>query len=152
MKIILNQNIDNLGQIGDIVKVRDGYARNYLFPRQLAARANEGNKAALEHHLRIIEKKKVKILGDAKAIANQIEKISVTVYKQVGEEEKIFGSVTTAELEELVTQQGVKISRKDIILEGDIKKVGVYSAKVKIHPDVSAKFKFWVAAESWSRD
>jgi large subunit ribosomal protein L9 len=148
MKIILNQNIDNLGQIGDIVKVRDGYARNYLFPRQLAARANEGNKAALEHHLRIIEKKKVKILGDAKAIANQIEKISVTVYKQVGEEEKIFGSVTTAELEELVTQQGVKISRKDIILEGDIKKVGVYSAKVKIHPDVSAKFKFWVAAES----
>jgi large subunit ribosomal protein L9 len=148
MKIILNQNIDNLGRIGDIVKVRDGYARNYLFPRQLAGRANEGNKAALEHHLRIIEKKKVKILGDAKAIANQIEKVSVTVYKQVGEEEKIFGSVTTAELEELVSQQGVKISRKDIVLEGDIKKVGVYSAKVKVHPDVSAKFKFWVAAES----
>ncbi|MFY7929669.1 MAG: 50S ribosomal protein L9 [Oligoflexus sp.] len=146
MKLILNQNVENLGRIGDIVKVKPGYARNYLVPRGLASVANESNQAALNHQLRLLEKKKAQLLSEAKKLAGTIEKISVTVTKQVGEDEKIFGSVTTAELEELLSQEGLKISRKDIKLTEDIKKVGVYAAEVKVHPEVTAKFKVWVVA------
>lgn len=146
MKLILSQNVDNLGRIGDIVKVKNGYARNFLIPRGLGAVANDGNQAALNHQIRLLDKKKAIILGEAKKVASNIEKISVTVTKQVGEDEKIFGSVTTAELEELLAAEGVKISKKDIKLSEEIKKVGVYSAEVKIHPEVTAKFKIWVIA------
>jgi large subunit ribosomal protein L9 len=147
MKVILNQDVDNLGQVGDIVKVRDGYARNFLLPRKLAALANEGNKASLDHAMRVVEKKRARALAEAKKLASQIEKISITVAKQVGEDEKIFGSVTTAELEELLTQEGIKVNRRDILIEDEIKKVGVYSAKLKVHPEIVAKFKLWVVAQ-----
>lgn len=146
MKLILSQNVENLGRIGDLVKVKNGYARNFLIPRGLGAVANEGNQAALNHQIRLLDKKKAIILGEAKKAASNIEKISVTVTKQVGEDEKIFGSVTTAELEELLAAEGVKVSKKDIKLSEEIKKVGVYSADVKVHPEVTAKFKIWVVA------
>ncbi|MCX6128845.1 MAG: 50S ribosomal protein L9 [Proteobacteria bacterium] len=146
MRLILSQNVENLGRIGELVRVKNGYARNFLIPRGLGMVANEGNQAALNHQLRLLEKKKALILGEAKKQASLIEKISVTVTKQVGEDEKIFGSVTTAELEDLLAQEGVKVSRKDIKLTDEIKKVGVYSAEVRVHPEVSAKFKVWVVA------
>lgn len=146
MRLILSQNVENLGRIGDLVKVKNGYARNFLIPRGLAVVANEGNQASLNHQMRLLEKKKALILGDAKKQAGLIEKISVTVTKQVGEDEKIFGSVTTAELEELLAAEGVKVSKKDIKLAEEIKKVGVYSAEVRVHPEVVAKFKVWVVA------
>lgn len=147
MKLILSQNVDNLGTIGDIVKVKNGYARNFLIPRGLAVAANEGNQKALQQQLKILEKKKQQLLDEAKKLAASIEKTSVTVAKQVGEDEKIFGSVTTAELEELLSNEGIKINRKDIRLTEDIKKVGVYTAEVKVHPSVVAKFKVWVVAQ-----
>ncbi|MBF0440503.1 MAG: 50S ribosomal protein L9 [Oligoflexales bacterium] len=147
MKLILNQNVPSLGSIGDIVNVKSGYARNFLIPRGLGVVANEGNKAALEHQLRQLEKKRKVLLVEAKALAANIEKISVTVTKQVGEDEKIFGSVTTAELEGLLANEGVKVSKKDIKLTNEIKKVGVYTAEVKVHPEVTAKFKVWVVAQ-----
>jgi large subunit ribosomal protein L9 len=147
MKVILSQEVENLGNIGDLVNVRNGFARNYLLPRGLAAVANEGNQAALEHHKRALEKKKAIALAAAKELAAQIEKTSVTVTKQVGEDEKIFGSVTTGELEELLTAEGLKISKKDITLLEDVKKVGVYSAQVKLTSGVTAKFKVWVVAQ-----
>ncbi|HET9238773.1 MAG TPA: 50S ribosomal protein L9 [Oligoflexus sp.] len=146
MRLILSQNVENLGRIGDLVKVKNGYARNFLIPRGLAVVANEGNQASLNHQIRLLEKKKALILGEAKKQAGLIEKISVTVTKQVGEDEKIFGSVTTAELEELLAAEGVKVSKKDIKLTEEIKKVGVYSAEVRVHPEVVAKFKVWVVA------
>lgn len=146
MRLILSQNVENLGRIGDLVKVKNGFARNFLIPRGLAVVANEGNQASLNHQIRLLEKKKALILGDAKKQAGLIEKISVTVTKQVGEDEKIFGSVTTAELEELLAAEGVKVSKKDIKLTEEIKKVGVYSAEVRVHPEVVAKFKVWVVA------
>ncbi len=146
MRLILSQNVENLGRIGDLVKVKNGFARNFLIPRGLAVVANEGNQASLNHQIRLLEKKKAVILADAKKQAGLIEKISVTVTKQVGEDEKIFGSVTTAELEELLAQEGVKVSKKDIKLTEEIKKVGVYSAEVRVHPEVVAKFKVWVVA------
>jgi large subunit ribosomal protein L9 len=146
MKIILNHDVDSLGRVGDIVNVRSGYARNFLLPRGLCMQANEENKAALAHHKRILDKKRAGMLAEAKKAATAIEKTSVTVTKQVGEDEKIFGSVTTAELEQLLAAEGVKVSRKDITILDDIKKVGVYAAQVKLHSDVSAKFKVWVVA------
>lgn len=146
MRLILSQNVENLGRIGELVRVKNGYARNFLIPRGLAVVANEGNQAALNHQLRLLDKKKSLILAEAKKQGALIEKISVTVTKQVGEDEKIFGSVTTAELEDLLSQEGVKVSRKDIKLTEEIKKVGVYSAEVKVHPEVTAKFKVWVVA------
>ena len=146
MKLILSQNVENLGRIGDLVKVKNGYARNFLIPRGLGLVANEGNQSALNHQLRLLDKKKALILGEAKKAAANIEKISVTVTKQVGEDERIFGSVTTTELEELLAAEGVKVSKKDIKLSEEIKKVGVYSAEVKVHPEVTAKFKIWVVA------
>jgi large subunit ribosomal protein L9 len=146
MRLILSQNVENLGRIGDLVKVKNGYARNFLIPRGLAVVANDGNQASLNHQMRLLEKKKALILGEAKKQAGLIEKISVTVTKQVGEDEKIFGSVTTAELEELLAAEGVKVSKKDIKLTEEIKKVGVYSAEVRVHPEVVAKFKVWVVA------
>ena len=146
MKLILNTEVQHLGTIGDIVKVRPGYARNYLIPRGLAVVANEGNKKALDHQLRILEKRKADILAEAKKLASSIERVSVTVTKQVGEDEKIFGSVTTAELETLLHGEGIQVSKKDIKVPTEIKKVGVYSAEVKLHPEVIAKFKVWVVA------
>ena len=146
MKLILNKEVPHLGTIGDIVKVRPGYARNYLLPRGLAVVANEGNKKALDHQLRIFEKRKADVLTEARKLAVGIEKVSVTVTKQVGEDEKIFGSVTTAELETLLSSEGIQVSKKDIKIPVEIKKVGVYSAEVKLHPEVVAKFKVWVVA------
>jgi len=146
MKLILSQNVENLGRIGELVKVKNGYARNFLIPRGLGMVANEGNQSALNHQLRLLDKKKALLLGEAKKAAANIEKISVTVTKQVGEDERIFGSVTTTELEELLNAEGVKVSKKDIKLSEEIKKVGVYSAEVRVHPEVTAKFKIWVVA------
>ena len=147
MRLILTQEVFNLGSIGDIVSVKDGYARNFLLPRGLATTANESNKKALEHHQRVLLKKREAALGSARELASMIEKTSVTVAKQVGEDEKIFGSVTTAELEELLKAEGIKVSKKDITLTEDVKKVGVYAASVKLHQEVSAKFKVWVVAQ-----
>ncbi len=146
MKLILSHIVENLGRIGDIVRVKNGYARNFLIPRGLAVVGNEGKQSALNHQLRLLEKKKSQILAEAKKLAASIEKVSVTVTKQVGEDEKIFGSVTTAELEDLLAQEGVKVSKKDIKITEDIKKVGVFAAEVRVHPEVTAKFKVWVVA------
>lgn len=147
MKVILTQEVSNLGSIGEIVNVRNGYARNFLLPRGLAAVANEANQAQLAHHKRVLEKRREKALAEAKSLAAKIEKVSVTVAKQVGEDEKIFGSVTTGELEELLKAEGVDVSKKEISLLDEVKKVGVYSAQVKLHKDVVAKFKVWVVAQ-----
>ena len=147
MKVILNHDVNALGAIGEVVNVRDGFARNFLLPRGLAIPANEENAAQLAHQKRVLDKKRAKLLAEAKGVATMIEKTSVTVAKQVGEDERIFGSVTTGELEELLSQEGIKVSKKDISLSEEIKKVGVYTAQVKLHSEVVAKFKVWVVAQ-----
>jgi large subunit ribosomal protein L9 len=147
MKVILTNDVSSLGSIGQIVNVRNGYARNFLFPRGLASMANESNKAALDHQIKVLEKKRAVSLANAKTLAAKIEKTSVTVSKQVGEDERIFGSVTAGELETLLKAEGIDISKKDIEILEEIKKVGVYSAQIKLLPDVVAKFKVWVVAQ-----
>ena len=147
MKVILTQNISNLGTIGSIVNVKNGYARNYLLPKGMVAIADESNEKALAAQLRALEKKKSVLLEEAQKQAKVFENLSLTLPKKVGEDEKIFGSVTTAEIEALLLKEGIEVSRRDIEILDDIKKVGVYQAQVKLHPQVAAKFKVWVVAE-----
>lgn len=148
MELILNEDVPKLGHIGDRVKVKDGFGRNYLVPNGLAVAVTRANKMRIEGHLKSLEKVKAERLAQAKTLAEMVEKTSVTVTKQVGENEKIFGSVTTAELEELLSKEGVEVSKKDITLPEEVKKVGVYKGVVKLHADVKAEFKIWVVAQA----
>lgn len=144
MKVILNQNIDGLGNIGEIVSVKNGYARNYLIPKKLAILANETNQKLIAQAQERLEREKQKILKAAKNLAKSIEKMSVTISKQVGENEKIFGTVTTAEIADALANEGISVDKKDIKLVEEINKVGVYTAEVHLHPEVIAKLKVWV--------
>ena len=141
MKVILKENIENLGRIGDIVKVAPGYVRNYLLPKGFAAEANLKNTKAMEHAKRQIEYKKNKVLEQAKQFAARIEAINLVLPHQAGEEGKLFGSVTNMELAEKLKAQGVEIDRKKIALAEPIKQLGEYQVAIKIHPEVSANLK-----------
>jgi large subunit ribosomal protein L9 len=141
MKVILKENIDTLGHIGDIVKVAPGYARNYLLPKGLAIEATTKNAKALEHAKRQMEYKKNKVLEQAKQLAARIEGLTLAFARQAGEEGKLFGSVTNMELAEQLKVQGIEIDRKKIVLVESIKHVGEFTASIKIHPEVSATLK-----------
>ncbi|HEY6838139.1 MAG TPA: 50S ribosomal protein L9 [Geobacteraceae bacterium] len=141
MKVILKENIDTLGHIGDIVKVAPGYARNYLLPKGLAIEATTKNAKALEHAKRQMEYKKNKVLEQARALAAKIEALVLNLAHQAGEEGKLFGAVTNMELAEKLLAQGFEIDRKKIVLAEPIKQLGEFSATVKIHPEVNATLK-----------
>ncbi len=141
MKVILKENIETLGHIGDIVKVAPGYARNYLLPKGLAIEATEKNAKALEHAKRQLEYKKNKVLEQAKGLAARIEGLTLTLAHQAGEGDKLFGSVTNMELAEKLQAQGVEIDRKKIVLAEPIKHLGEYTIAIKVHPEVSANLK-----------
>jgi len=147
MLVLLEENVTNLGLIGDLVKVKNGFARNFLLPRGLAVLANESNKKELAHKQRQAEAKKLKALAAAKELANTIGALSLTIHKPVGEEDKIFGSVTTQELATAFAAAGFEMDRKMITIIDDIKRVGVYKGSVKLHPEVSAQFNIWVVAQ-----
>lgn len=145
MKVILLENIETLGHIGDIVKVAPGYARNFLLPKKLAIVATTGNAKALEHAKRQLEYKKNKVLEQMRALAAKIEGLSLVLSHQAGEEGKLFGSVTNMELAEQLAVQGVEIDRKKIQLVEPIKQVGEFVVAVKLHPEVVANLKVVVA-------
>jgi large subunit ribosomal protein L9 len=145
MKVILKENIDTLGHIGDIVKVAPGYARNYLLPKGLATEATEKNAKALEHAKRQLEYKKNKVLEQARALAARIEALTLNLTHQAGEEGKLFGAVTNMELAEKLQAAGIEIDRKKIVLAEPIKHIGEFAIAVKVHPEVSANLKVVVA-------
>lgn len=145
MNVILKENIEHLGHIGDIVKVAPGYARNYLLPKGLAIEATTKNAKALDHAKRHLEYKKNKTLEAAKQLAARLEGLTVALSHQAGEEGKLFGSVTNMELGEYLKGQGFEIDRKKIVLPEPIKHLGEFTAVVKIHPEVTATLKIVVA-------
>jgi large subunit ribosomal protein L9 len=145
MKVILKENLENLGHIGDIVKVAPGYARNYLLPRGFAIEATLKNAKALDHAKRQMEYKKNKVLEQARGLAAKIESLTLTIAHQAGEEGKLFGSVTNMELAEKLKEQGIEIDRKKIVSE-PIKQVGEYTAAVKLNPEVTATLKVVISA------
>jgi large subunit ribosomal protein L9 len=147
MKVILTKDVEKLGNAGDIVRVKDGYARNYLIPKKFAFTANEKNVKELEFNRRMIAKKIDTEVGAAEALAQKLAKCEIRVEKKVGEEGKLFGSVTTREIKDALTEKGFDIDHRNIILEGSIKKSGVYEVEVKLFREVRGVFKLWVVAE-----
>lgn len=141
MKVILKENVDNLGHIGDIVKVAPGYARNFLLPKGFAIEATEKNAKALEHAKRHLEYKKNKVLEAAKQLAAKIEGLSLSIAHQAGADDRLFGAVTNMELAEQLKANGIEVDRKRIVLAEPIKQLGDFTATVKIHPEVSATLK-----------
>lgn len=146
MKVILKENLENLGQIGDIVKVAPGYARNYLLPKGFAIEATEKNAKALEHAKRQLAYKKNKTLEAAKLLVAKLEALAINLTHQAGEEGKLFGSVTNMEIAAFLKANGLEIDRKKIVLAEPIKQLGDYSVPVKIHPEIAATLKVTVSA------
>jgi len=147
MKVILRKNYDQLGKIGDLVEVKNGYARNFLLPRQIAYIATKGNMRALEEEKRQIAKKEVKELDSAKVLSAELENVSITIPVKVGEEDKIFGSVTSQMIADALKEKNYDIDKRKIDLEEPIKALGIYSINVKLHSDVTAVVKTWVVRE-----
>jgi large subunit ribosomal protein L9 len=144
MKVILREDDKKLGQAGEVVEVKDGYAQNYLLPRNLAVRADASHMKQLDHERKMLGDRKDKQSKQARLMAEQIEKASCTISVRVGEEDKIFGSVTSIDIAETLEKEGVKIDKKYIHLEEPIKSLGVFTVPVKLAPEVEASLKVWV--------
>lgn len=147
MKVIIRQNIESLGSVGDVVEVKPGYANNYLIPRQFAYIAMAGSVKALEEEKKNLVKKKQKELEAAEKLAAELEKVSISIPVQVGEEDKIFGSVTTQMIGDALAEKSFDMDRRKIEIEEPIKSLGIYSVGIKLHPSVTAKIKVWVVRE-----
>ena len=147
MKVILRQDFETLGKIGEVVDVKDGYARNFLFPRGLAYAALKGNIRALDEEKKSVEKRNLQELKAAEAFASELETVSVTIPVQVGEEDKIFGTVTTQMIADALKEKGHDIDKRKVEIEEPIKALGIYGVNLKIHQNVNAKIKVWVVRE-----
>ena len=144
MKVILQENVEHLGHIGDIVKVAPGYARNFLLPKGFAIEATEKNAKSLAHTKKHLEYKKNRVLEAAKLLAAKIESLALAIAHQSGADDKLFGAVTNMELAEQLKSHGLEIDRKRIVLAEPIKHLGDFTAVVKIHPEVSATLKITI--------
>ncbi|MBN1254826.1 MAG: 50S ribosomal protein L9 [Deltaproteobacteria bacterium] len=147
MEIILIEDVPSLGKRGDRVRVSDGYARNYLLPRNKAVMMTPTGLKTLERAQHQLQHSQDKLQQEAQALAQKIEEISCTVTKPAGEEGKLFGAVTSADIAEALSEQGVSVDRKKIVLEEPIKNLGVYTVSLKLHPTVVAQLKLWVVKE-----
>lgn len=147
MKVILRENVETLGQIGDVVEVKNGFARNYLIPKKIAYAAVKGSVRALEEDKKRHEKKKRQEMTAAEALAADLEKVSVTIPVQVGEEDKIFGTVTTQMITDALKEKGYEIDKRKVEIEEPIKSLGIYGINVKLHQNVNVKIKVWVVRE-----
>lgn len=148
MKVILRQNYEGLGSIGDVVAVKDGYARNFLVPRNIAYRATAGSLKALEEEKKQHERKEVKAVKEAETLSSKLGNVSLTITMKVGEDEKLFGSVTSQMIADALAEQSFTIDKRDIQLEEPIKALGIFEVPVKLHTKVSAKVKVWVVREN----
>jgi large subunit ribosomal protein L9 len=147
MQVILLEDIPSLGKVGDMVKVSDGYGRNYLIPRKKAIFATEKNLKALQHEKALVQQRLGKMKKDAAKMAEEIEKLSCTFSKNVGESGKIFGSVTSMDIEAFLKENGFDIDRKKIQLDEPIKNLGMHTVTIKLQPEISAHLKVWVVQE-----
>lgn len=144
MNVILCENVENLGIMGQQVKVADGYARNFLIPRKLAVRADSATAKQIEHELRIIKRREEKQRAALTAVADKMRSLTLEFKMRAGEEDKIFGSVTTAMIAEKLNETGFEVSRKQIVLDDPIKTLGIFSVNVKLFPGIETAIKVWV--------
>jgi large subunit ribosomal protein L9 len=147
MQVILREDIDKLGKIGDLVKVADGYARNFLVPGKKAIEATPKNLNAMNHAKKMVSDRLRKLKKEAAADADVIKNLSITIKAKVGEEGKLFGSVTSMDIVEAMKAQGVVIDKRKLVLDEPIKRLGDFTITVKLHSDVTADFKVSVIGE-----
>lgn len=146
-EVILRQKVKKLGNQGDTIRVKTGYARNYLIPQGLAVVATPGNLQMIKTQKQQAEIHQKKALDDARRMSKKLKKLSLTASVQVGEEDRIFGSVTAMTISNLLKEQGYKIEKKDILLDEPIKALGLYSVPVKLQGDIQVEVKIYVIKE-----
>ncbi len=147
MKVILLEDIEGRGKAGDIIEVKNGYARNYLIPRKLAIPATGKNLAQLEHQRRLIQAKEAKRKKTAQALKEQIEKLSITIPCKVGESDKLFGSVTAKDIAQALKKEGIEVDKRWIKLDEPLKSLGVYNVPIHLDQNIEATLKVWLVRE-----
>jgi len=144
MKVILLEDIKKIGKTGDTIDVKNGYARNYLFPKNLALEATFGNLQVAEKSKHKKQLKIEKIKEQAADLAKKLAATSCTIAMPAGEDEKLFGSVTAADIVGALEQEGIAIDKKDIVISQPMHKLGIYNVVIKLHPEVAQELKVWV--------
>ena len=147
MEVILREHVDHLGKRGEIVKVADGYARNYLLPRKLALPATDGNKKHVERERKIMETREAEEKAQAEGIAARLSSVDIAIARRVGETEQLYGSVTAADIAEFLKTKGFEIDRRKLILPEPIKTVGEHDVPLKLHREVTVPLKVKVVKE-----
>lgn len=147
MEVVLIKDYEGLGKSMDVVPVKDGYARNFLLPRGIAVQATEGNRKKVAETKRLAEKRELVKQGEAKELAVKIEQTPCTIPVKVGEEDKIYGSVSAQEIAEFLKKEGFDIEKRHVDLAEPIKQLGVYTVKIDLYKNVSANLKVWVVKE-----
>ncbi len=148
MKVILRQDVPDLGNAGELVEVKNGYGRNFLFPQNMAIPATKASMNAIDEVRKQSEQRQRKLRKEAEVVKDRIEKISLTTEVLVGEEDKVFGSVTNSDIAELLAKEGITVDKRMIELENPIKALGVYTLPIKIARDVKADLKLWVVKKT----
>ena len=146
MDVILVEDVRNLGEMGELVKVSSGYGRNYLIPQGLAKQATEANKKQIEHERMLIERRRATQQEEARKILGDIDGISITLSMRVGENDKLYGSVTNRDITQTLVQQGVKVDRRQVELDRPLSELGIYKVPVKLASGIFAHIKVWVVA------
>ena len=146
MRVILTQDVQNLGDMGEVVRVSPGYGRNYLVPQGLALPANERNARQFKHQIEQVERKKARLREAALEVVGKLTGTSVTIPRQVGEGDRLFGSVNTRDIEAALEAEGFEIDRRKIQVDKPIRELGVYRVNIKLHSDVRADIHVWVTA------
>ncbi len=147
MKVILLHEIENLGRKGEIIRVKDGYARNYLIPKKLALYVSKSNIKMIEERQKKLEKEREKEIKTVEEFKDRIEKLKVVIKKKAGEEDTLFGSVTSSDIEEALKAEDIEVEKKNIIIPEHIKKLGEYKVDIRIHPSVKAQLNIVVEKE-----
>ncbi len=147
MNVILKTDVKNLGQVGEVISVKDGYARNFLIPKGLAVEANIKNVKSLEHEKKKIEEIAKKTKSSSENLSSKLSNMNLIMRAKVGGEEKLFGSITAMDISEALKKEGFEIDKRKIQLEEPIKRLGDYTVNIKIHQDISAKLNISVNAE-----
>ena len=147
MEVILREHVDNLGKRGEIVKVADGYARNYLLPRKLALPATDANRKHVERERKIVETREAQEKGQAEAIAGRLAALEIIITRRVGETDQLYGSVTAADIADFLKEKGFEVDRRKIILPEPIRAIGDHAVPLKLHREVTVPLKVRVAKE-----
>ena len=147
MEVILREHVDNLGKRGEVVKVADGYARNYLLPRKLALPATDSNKKHVERERRILEGREAQEKGQAEAIAARLSAVDIVIARRVGETDQLYGSVTAADITDVLKEKGFDVDRRKLILPEPLKTIGDHDVPLKLHREVTVALKVRVVKE-----